>query len=94
MGFQHNREDGIGPVFPYAFGHYINGSYRTVMSYSTPCASGCTRRPYFSNPNVSFMGAATGIAEQRDNARAGNQTASIVAQFRGSVDVLLRNGFE
>lgn len=94
MGFQHNPEDGSGPAFPYAFGHYINGNYRTVMSYATPCTSGCTRRPYFSNPNVSFQGAATGVTNQRDNARAGNQTAAIVAQFRASLDTMFANGFE
>lgn len=82
MGFQHNPENGSGPAFPYAFGHWVNGNFRTVMSYSNPCTSGCTRRPYFSNPNVSFNGAPTGIADQRDNARAGNHTAPIVAAFR------------
>jgi len=93
MGFQHNPEDGLGatPAFPYAFGHYVSGSYRTVMSYATPCVGGCTRRPYFSNPDVLFMGVPTGIADQRDNARAGNQTAPIVAAFRSSS---FGNGFE
>ncbi len=92
MGFQHNPENGSGPAFPYAYGHYIDGSYRTVMSYANPCAAGCTRRPYFSNPNVSYLGAPTGIADQRDNARAGNQTASIVAAFREAK--LFVSGFE
>jgi hypothetical protein len=93
MGFHHNPEDGGGePSFPYAFGHYINGNYRTVMSYSSQCGSGCTRHPYFSNPNVTFNGVATGVADQRDNARAGNQTASIVALFRAPWG--FANGFE
>lgn len=96
MGFQHNPENGSGAAFPYAYGHWVNGNFRTVMSYSNPCTSGCTRRPYFSNPNVNFNGAPTGIADQRDNARAGALTAPIVAAFRAPVlgDALFRDGFE
>lgn len=63
------------------------------MSYSNPCTSGCTRRPYFSNPNVSFNGAATGVENQRDNARAGTNTAPIVAAFRAP-QIIFANGFE
>jgi hypothetical protein len=93
MGFQHNPENGSGPAFPYAFGHWVNGNFRTVMSYSNPCTSGCPRRPYFSNPNVSFNGAPTGVADQRDNARAGNDTAPIVAAFRVQ-PLIFADGFE
>lgn len=93
MGFQHNPENGSGPAYPYAFGHWVNGNFRTVMSYSNPCTSGCTRRPYFSNPNVSFNGAPTGIADQRDNARAGGNTAPIVAAFR-TPPLIFADGFE
>jgi hypothetical protein len=93
MGFQHNPENGSGPAYPYAFGHWVNGNFRTVMSYSNPCTSGCTRRPHFSNPNVSFNGAPTGIADQRDNARAGTNTAPIVAAFRAP-QIIFANGFE
>lgn len=93
MGLQHNPENGSGPAYPYAFGHWVNGNFRTVMSYSNPCTSGCTRRPYFSNPSVSFNGAATGIADQRDNARAISNTARIVAAFRQG-DAIFANGFE
>jgi hypothetical protein len=94
MGFQHDPGNGSGSAFPYAYGHFVDGSYRTVMSYSTGCTAGCARRPYFSNPNVSFLGAATGIADQRDNARAGNQTAAIVAAFRAESLSLFTDGFE
>jgi len=94
MGFQHDPGNGSGAAFPYAYGHFVDGSYRTVMSYSTGCAAGCARRPYFSNPNVAFMGAATGIVDQRDNARAGNQTAAIVAAFRAEAVSLFVDGFE
>lgn len=92
MGLQHNPENGSGPAYPYAFGHWVNGNFRTVMSYSNPCTSGCTRRPYFSNPAVSFNGAPTGVADQRDNARAISNTARIVAGFRQG-DAIFANGF-
>jgi peptidyl-Asp metalloendopeptidase len=84
MGSQHNPENGSGPTFPYSFGHYVNGSYRTVMSYVDPCTAGCTRVPYFSNPNVIFNGAPTGINNARDNARSINNTADVIAGYRYS----------
>ncbi len=84
MGSQHNPENGSGPTFPYGFGHYVNGVYRTVMSYVDPCTSGCTRRAYFSNPNVVFMGFPTGIPSARDNARSINNTADVIANYRYS----------
>lgn len=95
MGLQHDPANASGGSFAYARGHFIDGNYRTVLSYSTECTMGCTRRPYFSNPNVSFQGAPSGIADQRDNARALNQTAPVAAQFRNEVELpLFRNGFE
>ena len=84
MGSQHNPENGSGPTYPYAFGHYVNGSYRTVMSYVDPCTNGCTRVPYFSNPNVIFNGAPTGIPDARDNARSIDNTADWIANYRNS----------
>lgn len=88
QGSNHDPDYGVTPaqaVFTYAFGHYVNGSYRTVMAYANNCNLGCTRRPYFSNPNVSFNGQPTGISNQRYNAQVINNTALIVSQFRQSV---------
>lgn len=82
MGSAHNPENGRGGTFSYSFGHWVNGSFRTVMSYSNPCASGCTRRPYFSNPSVRFNGSSTGIANSRDNARSINNTDVVIANYR------------
>lgn len=93
MGSQHNPENGSGPTFPYGFGHYVNGSYRTVMSYVDPCPAGCTRRPYFSNPAVSFSGVPTGIADARDNARSINNLADVVANYRYSGSSITLNNF-
>ncbi|MEM8960123.1 MAG: M12 family metallo-peptidase [Acidobacteriota bacterium] len=85
LGLQHNPQNGAPTSQAYrnyAYGHYINGNYRTVMSYSNPCPSGCTRQPYFSNPDVVFQGAATGINNSRDNSRVIDEVAAITANYR------------
>jgi hypothetical protein len=99
LGLDHNPENGTTPPadasFPWSFGHWHNGSYRTVLSYSSPCGNGCTRRPYFSNPDVSFNGLPTGVADERDNARSLEQTVPIAVDFRVRVpDLIFANGFE
>lgn len=91
MGSQHNPESGSGGTFPYSYGHWINGNYRTVMSYVDPCTSGCTRRPYFSNPGIIFNGAPTGVENTRDNARSINDTANAIANYRYSGSSLSLN---
>ncbi len=84
MGSHHNPENGGTPTYPYGFGHYVNGSFRTVMSYVDPCTSGCVRSPYFSNPGVIYLGSPTGIENARDNARSINNTAATIANYRYS----------
>lgn len=84
MGSQHNPESGSGAAFTYGYGHYVDGNFRTVMSYVDPCASGCTRRPYFSNPAVLFNGLPTGIQDARDNARSLNNMSDVIANYRYS----------
>jgi hypothetical protein len=93
MGSQHNPENGSGPTYPFGFGHYVNGVYRTVMSYVDPCPGGCTRRPYFSNPEVVFSGFPTGLDNARDNARSINLTADAIANYRYSGANLSMNNF-
>lgn len=58
-------------LFPFAFGHYKTGSWRTIMSYSSECGGdfGCPRIDHISNPNIGFNGDPTGLPNQRDNAR-------------------------
>lgn len=98
MGLEHNPEDsGRTPAeasYPWSFAHYHNGSYRTVMSYSSECTNGCSRRQYYSNPDIQFNGLDTGIVDERDNARTLEQTTIIVADFRPSGDILFDDGFE
>jgi len=93
MGSAHNPENATGTAFPYSYGHYVNGVFRTVMSYTEPCTSGCPRAPYLSNPLISFNGHPTGVANQRDNARSINNTADTVGNFRYSGTSLTLNNF-
>ncbi len=105
MGFEHNPENGASPAnasYDWSFGHH-HGSppdaidrFRTVMSYSNPCANSCTRRPFFSNPDVDYRNTPTGIDGSRDNARSGDLVYDIVRNFRARVkfDLLFADGFE
>lgn len=86
MGAHHDPANArSSPAYPYSYGHFIDGLYRTVMSYDTQCPSGCTRVAYFSNPDISYLGQPTGIANARDNHRTLNNSASVVANFRQEV---------
>lgn len=89
-GLEHDPANGPAPSsasYPWSFGHYVNAQFRTVMSYLSPCPNGCTRVAYYSNPSVLYLGFATGIADQRDNARTLRLTTPIVAAFRGGTTV-------
>ena len=92
MGSAHNPENGSGGTYSYSFGHWVNGSYRTVMSYVNPCTSGCTRHPYFSNPGIYFMNAPTGALD-RDNVRSINNTADAIANYNYSSASLTMTGY-
>ncbi|MFZ2236492.1 MAG: M12 family metallo-peptidase [Dokdonella sp.] len=97
MGMEHDPPNGTTSAdasYPWSFGHIVNGSYRTVMAYSSACTMGCTRRQYFSNPNVSYLGVPTGIVDTEDNHRTGNATAQIVAAFRANTNLIFADGFE
>lgn len=96
QGLQHDPANGQSPAvaaFPWAFGHFHSGQYRTVMSYSNQCSGGCTRVTQFSNANINFMSLPTGIADQRENYRVLNFTAPIIADFYENDDVFT-DGFE
>ncbi len=85
MGSNHNPENsGSTPAFPFSYGHWINGQFRTVMSYTNQCTSGCVRRPYWSSPSVFYTGIATGLEGTRDNVRSLNITGENVANYRFS----------
>ena len=89
QGAEHDPANGNPPAtasYDWAFGHFhdLGGTsgYRTVMSYSTGCAVGCPRAPYFSNSGVTYKGQATGVLDERENYRTLNATAPYVANFR------------
>lgn len=92
MGMGHDPGNGNG-AYAWSYGHFVNGSFRTVMAYSTNCVGGCPRKPYFSNPAVNFGGQPTGIVDARDNHRTGNATADIVANFRAS-QIIFQDGLQ
>lgn len=76
QGCNHNTEDASGGCseFSYSYGHrfFAGGDgYRTVMAYNQ---SGTYERVgYWSNPNINYLGVATGTATH-DNARTLNDT--------------------
>ncbi|MDQ8188307.1 M12 family metallo-peptidase [Pelagicoccus sp. SDUM812002] len=84
LGAAHDPDNADGPgLFPYSYGHRFGPPnsprrFRSVMAYAPGAEVN-----YFSGPDVFFDGFATG-AEQADNARTLRQTASAIANYRGS----------
>ncbi len=81
--------DSVG-AFPYAYGYSFWGYdafYSTVEGFSGQ------RIPFFSNPDIMYQGVPIGIPAGQlgaaDNALVINQTAPIVAAFRGSASVTI-----
>jgi hypothetical protein len=98
LGLEHNPENSVvwpdDGSYPYSYAQYHDGSYRTVMSYSSPCTMGCTRRMYYSNPDVIFNSLATGVVDEKDNVRTLEQTTLIAVDFKESIENIFINGFE
>lgn len=95
MGARHDRYVDNANT-PYITSHgYVNVSagWRTIMAYNNKCAdagTNCTRVQYWSNPNVTYLGNAMGIASgstAADNRTTLNNTAFTVANFRDTVVV-------
>ena len=88
MGMEHNNENsdvGNNPSaasYDFSFGHWVSGSFATIMTYASVCPVYCPRILNFSNPDVLYNGLPTGILNQRDNAQTGDLTAPIIAAFR------------
>jgi hypothetical protein len=88
MGMEHNNENsdvGNNPAaasYDFSFGHWVSGSFATIMTYASICPVYCPRILNFSNPDVFYNGLPTGILNQRDNAQTGDLTAPIIAAFR------------
>lgn len=58
-------------LFPYAFGHHVNGVFRDDMSGSNDkaCPEGCPRQMFFSDPTQDHDGLPRGVEGERDNAQ-------------------------
>lgn len=87
MGQAHNSEDATsGGAHSYSYGYREASTtgFFTVMAYRIADSSQVGIR-YFANPNVSYAGRPTGIANQSDNVLSLNQTMPLIAQFRASV---------
>jgi len=83
QGAEHNPEAPNGSYFAYGHGYYYESDYwRTIMSYN--CSAGCTRLPFWSNPNVTNNEIPMGSLFTHHNARVLNETAYTVANFRNS----------
>jgi hypothetical protein len=74
LGCRHDT--GADPTnTPYAFGHgFIHvaaapNGFRTLMAYATGCGGNCPRQLHWSNPDIDYMGTATGTTTTHDNAR-------------------------
>ncbi|GAB5497529.1 MAG: hypothetical protein Phyf2KO_26090 [Phycisphaerales bacterium] len=84
MGCAHDRNNAGGSTFNYAYGHRWNSTngtqYRSVMAYSPG-----SRVPYFSNPDVNYIGTPTGVNNSEDNARCHEETKLSVSNFRDSL---------
>ena len=77
QGLQHDPANAGSASYPYAYGFQDPwGGFRTVMAYGS-----AARVQQFSNPSVLYSGRPTGTSSQ-DNARALNNNAATVANFR------------
>ena len=59
-------------------------AYASCSSATYGCTS-CTRYPYFSNPDISEAGSATGVADVNDNARTIDQTKAHAIALQDSL---------
>ena len=82
MGARHNKEEDASSS--YAHG-YINRTknWRTIMSYATDCS--CPRIDNFSNPDISYNGDPTGIADAADNARMMRSRSLTTSNFMAAI---------
>ncbi|HKQ47333.1 MAG TPA: M12 family metallo-peptidase [Phycisphaerae bacterium] len=80
LGCAHDPDHAFNDAyFPYSYGYVDPGNnWHTIMAVFQPNPG----IPYFSNPNVNYLGTPTGNAATADNAHTINQTRHIVANYR------------
>ena len=84
MAANHDRQNAGNAsvaLFPFSFGHIVEGQFRTVMAYGNNCSI-CPWVDNFSNPNVTRGGIATGVAGQTDNAQTLNATRGLTSSWQ------------
>lgn len=89
LSLRHDRENDptVSPLYSYSHGWRFTPAnspeLRTVMAYAPG-----NQIPYFSNPDVTYMGTATGVdigeSLESNNAQALENTKSAIAAFRGA----------
>ncbi|MDH3795162.1 MAG: zinc-dependent metalloprotease [Nitrosopumilus sp.] len=72
---------------PFEYGHgYCDQNtplnWRTIMAYNCPSGTGGDRQQYWSNPNITVNGDASGTTGLQDNARVHDGTFEYVCSFR------------
>lgn len=86
MGQAHNAENSSSSglhTYSYGYRETTSNGFYTVMAYALPGGSQTGIR-YFANPNVSFGGRPTGVANSSDNAKSMNLAIPVVATFRSA----------
>lgn len=95
MGAHHHKAQNFQPgpgLYPYSGGWRWTGQdnarYCSIMTYESGSyfsdGRDHVRVPYFSSPNISYQGVATGQATNGDNARTLMNTKAIVAAYRNA----------
>lgn len=90
IGATHDRANAGSPgALSYCYGYQAPGNeFRTILAYNCS-GGGCPRVPYFSNPNVSYAGLATGVDQNSgssaDNASCFNNRAITTANYSSAV---------
>jgi hypothetical protein len=83
FGLRHSHDSSTSP---YAYGHGwdVNGSFATVMAYTSQC-SPCVRAPNWSNPSINVNGVPSGSVGFGDAARVNREQDQTMASFQLTV---------
>ncbi|MCP1728555.1 MYXO-CTERM domain-containing protein [Natronospira proteinivora] len=90
LGLHHDPANGPAPsgaIREYAFGHFIDMEFRTIMSYWNQCTDesslNCPEVDHFSNADIIPSGESSpsGIADERENSRVVDLTDHWVADY-------------
>lgn len=89
FGASHDIDNAwTGGASDYSYGYRVPGVFRTTMAYASGCNPSCPGVNRWSNPNMTYQGLATGTA-YANNARALNETAYAVANYRATLGTVL-----